>query len=1177
MEIGKKKFRSILKQVQSSTEVLSPKSSTLSPQNSVCNNDDQGKPTLDLSAAIEYNYCLINSYVQERSQRTLSPYEEIAKTFTDADDEDRIIESIGAEFFLDPNQNADHVDDDNNEIVEQDNGQARIMEQCVLAKLPSLDHSMELLNYIETEKKKLTRQQTIVSKRLTQMILANDSHFQSELIRVRCIEQDLASAIRICADGRRAFGESKRDFTETSMTIIDNHRQRETIVQIIDCLQTIKRLKQTVERIGYMLEYEKNFATAINLLSEQLEMLEILSEKYGCVAEMQDRLLAAIQLVGDQMDAVLGKMCDRFCFRTYQQLAQAYAQLDKTEFSLQQLQLYFANTIHDKAFSIVLGYVKLFSPDHHSSNDAQSSFKSKRLIELCQHLNPESFLQCLVDLCRALWDVMANYHQCLTFYQRQKHKPSASLTKEEIDFAIKKLSYGALRIWSDVQHKIRTLLSSVKFVQQPSEIQSTNQSLEQNSDHHHQDQLLFSFEEFIKILTVSERMIEIGEQFCQLYQAENDSNVENNNNDENQQRSHSPTLELQNTLYQQTRAYIQSYHQVSMFELKIFLENEIWTRCPIETCDEFELIANLHEFSFIKQRLLRMKANEGKYSKTKKDIQTAKVNTLLLSPVASGANRERRYFTDLNPNDDVDDDDDNEMVLSTVSPFDELITRDSIVSQQTFDLDSDSDDDSDQSTTNAIVSSSTMEIVTTNTALNVVRLMGRYMNIMFLLRPISHDIIKALLELFDYYFYSVYHFFAEDALPVPWLAHTLTNSNQQSSSNNIGLQQQSNRLQLNHKFSSFIKRINESLILNEETGSSSSNTTSPSKVPATCLSSSSSSPSSKMPKYPCPALPDYVPIESADRHYALVERIMAIQSMIFIARQFYHLCPLLLEFLRSSPDPNESNVETNQKSEDGFKSLQFYHDKMCSSVASLQYQCLYAVATKLLPYETIVKQMQQTRWDLKEIPSMHSTYVNVIIDGLSRFDVSYRQLLQSHDLSFLAVIPDSSIGDDLLDDMPLIKLENLSRRIPITIWECLLRASNRTFIEGFSTVRKCTNEGRALMQLDYEQFLSHMEKLMTSYYNQQERSTGTSKSNLKCYLANERLNVEEFIKAFYITESTFTEWIRQKTNVYTGKQIVSLINCIAADNKKLRTSLLSAIDASSLDQPLQSTNLDITQ
>ncbi|OTF69081.1 coiled-coil domain-containing protein, partial [Euroglyphus maynei] len=411
---------------------------------------------LDLSAAIEYNFCLINSYVQERSQRTLSPYEEIAKTFTSEEDEDRIIESIGSEFFLDPNQTADDCDDNDknkNELSEQD----RIMEQCVLAKLPPpLTEANKLLNYIEMESKRLTRQQTIVSKRLTQMILANDGRFQSELIRVRCIEQDLAEAIRICANSRRAFGESKRDFTETSMTIIDNHRQREAIVQVIDCLHAIKRLKQTVERIGYMLEYEKNFATAIDLLGEQLEMIESLSEKYGCVAEMRDRLFTAIQLVGDKMDAVLAKMCDRFCVRTYRQLAKAYAKIGKTEYSLQQLQLDFANTIHDKAFSIVLGYVKLFSPDHHSHSEPESNFKRKPLAELCQHLNPESFLQCLTDLCRALWDVMANYHRCLAFYQR--HQRYSFLTKEEVDLAVKKLSYGALRIWSDVQHKVRTLL-----------------------------------------------------------------------------------------------------------------------------------------------------------------------------------------------------------------------------------------------------------------------------------------------------------------------------------------------------------------------------------------------------------------------------------------------------------------------------------------------------------------------------------------------------------------------------------------------------------------------------------------------------------------------------------------------------------------------------------------------
>ncbi|KAH7638349.1 coiled-coil domain-containing protein 7 [Dermatophagoides farinae] len=1166
MEVGNKKLRSIFKQVQSSAKVLStgdrPRLSSVSSPNSVCHDEDGGKPTIDLSTAIEYNYCLINSYVQERCQRTLSPYEEMVKTFTSAEDEDGIIESIGSEFFLDPSQPADHqspdcdeleFDRNNNDLLEQ----AKIMEKCVLSKLPPLSQADELLNYIELEKKKLTGQQTIVSKRLTEMILANDGHFQSELARVRCIEQDLATAIHTCVDGRRAFRESKRNFTQTSMTIIDNHRLREAIIQIIDCLQAIKRLRETVERIDYMLQYEKNFSTAIDLLDKQMDILESLSEKYSCVAEMRDRLLVAIQLVGDQMDAVLAKMCDRFCVRTYRQLVKAYSQIGKTESSLQQLQLHFVNTIHDKAFGIVL----------------ESSFKRKPLAELCQHLNPESFLQCLIDMCRALWDVMYNYHQCLAFYQRQ---PS-SLTKEEIDLAVKKLSHGALRVWSDVQHKVRILLTSVKFVhQQPGNHAdlmhsdaATNQPPGDDVDqithhHHHQDQLLFSFEEFIKILSVSERMIEIGKQFCQLYQ------LCNHHRNELLSPSASPTMELESTLYQQTRAYVQSYHQVSMFELKIFLENEIWTRCPIETTDEFELIANLQEFAFIKQRLLRMKIHEGQCSTGKKDKLTkASPSTLLLSPVASGTTRACYFVAD-----DLDADDDVLSLRVSVSPFDELITRDTIISQQTFDSDSDRDDDRcDIRPPNDSVSSSKMEIVTTNTALNVVRLMGRYMNIMFLLRPISHDIIQALLELFDYYLYVVYHFFAKDALPVSWLVVNQLSTPPPPPSS------QSNRLQLNHKLSLFIKRINETLISNngtfilkdDEIGSANC---SPSKA------------AWSMPKYPCPDLSEYVPIQLADRHYALGERIMAIQSMIFIGRQFYHLCPLLLEFLRpdDEQDDDESswslNAETSKMTKDGFiKGIQFYHDKMWSSVASLQYQCLYAVVTKLLPYETIVQQMQQTRWDLKEIPSIHSPYVNVIVEQLNRFDAAYGQLLHSHDLTFLtaSLIEDDHVdgddddgdGDDDDEDgniMPLTKLEWLSRRIPITLWECLLRALNRTFIEGFSTVRKCTNEGRALMQLDYEQFLSHMEKLMTPcYYYYYYTNQQTAKSSLKSYLANERLQVEEYIKAFYITESTFADWIRQKSNVYTGKQIVSLITCIAGDNKKLQSSLLSVIDASSLE------------
>jgi syndetin len=45
------------------------------------------------------------------------------------------------------------------------------------------------------------------------------------------------------------------------------------------------------------------------------------------------------------------------------------------------------------------------------------------------------------------------------------------------------------------------------------------------------------------------------------------------------------------------------------------------------------------------------------------------------------------------------------------------------------------------------------------------------------------------------------------------------------------------------------------------------------------------------------------------------------------------------------------------------------------------------------------------------------------------------------------------------------------------LWTLNVLLTNRTFVEGFAGVKKCSNEGRALMQLDYQQFIVNAEKL----------------------------------------------------------------------------------------------------
>ena len=55
-----------------------------------------------------------------------------------------------------------------------------------------------------------------------------------------------------------------------------------------------------------------------------------------------------------------------------------------------------------------------------------------------------------------------------------------------------------------------------------------------------------------------------------------------------------------------------------------------------------------------------------------------------------------------------------------------------------------------------------------------------------------------------------------------------------------------------------------------------------------------------------------------------------------------------------------------------------------------------------------------------------------------------------------------------------MRIEDLGRTfiIPqeayISLWESIIKITNKSLLEGFAGARKCTNEGRSLMQLDYQ-------------------------------------------------------------------------------------------------------------
>lgn len=52
--------------------------------------------------------------------------------------------------------------------------------------------------------------------------------------------------------------------------------------------------------------------------------------------------------------------------------------------------------------------------------------------------------------------------------------------------------------------------------------------------------------------------------------------------------------------------------------------------------------------------------------------------------------------------------------------------------------------------------------ILTNTTLNVIRLVGKYMQMMNILKPIAFDVIHFMSQLFDYYLYAIYTFFGRN-------------------------------------------------------------------------------------------------------------------------------------------------------------------------------------------------------------------------------------------------------------------------------------------------------------------------------------------------------------------------------------------------------------------------------
>ena len=530
----------------------------------------------------------------------------------------------------------------------------------------------------------------------------------------------------------------------------------------------------------------------------------------------------------------------------------------KTQSCLDQLKMHYSSLLHNKSFSLVLGYAVL-NPDTPLS---ESQFQRMQYQELCTHVSPQLFTACLTDLCKTVWQILHSYFQMCDWHDENMNMFQDSSTStaesEHIEsFFKKKLHHDRNRMWQEVQTKVKIYLQSIDLCQNSSD---------------------FSFDELIKTLDMVDKLTIIGHQFCQ-----------------------SSSVDLQECIKQQSSAYFKMYHRKCMSELKLFLETDVWELCPIK--QDFKL-SDLHDFHFLEKTKdafsnstdssssvsTAAASDAQKKAKERLFFKPDSENPFSISINGSGKKQENILAdVDEDGNTDITDmfsDSDDDVAPELRADYIDEISGEVFMRSATSGLvpmngkvcngipTRPSFGSSSRKSYNRQLSTSKVPLIT-NTTLSVLRYFGKYMQMMSLLKQVAFDVLICMSQLFDYYLFTVHEMFV------------FKNTNPKMYS---------------HKLKTLLERIRANLILQHPSAQQSSgNSLHPSSNPTPVASPAANLPAhlthhsgSQQSQHSTPDKDKFPPVEpteellndSSANLYSLSKRMIACESVVFLSQQF---------------------------------------------------------------------------------------------------------------------------------------------------------------------------------------------------------------------------------------------------------------------------------------------------
>ncbi|XP_019199330.1 PREDICTED: syndetin isoform X3 [Ipomoea nil] len=273
----------------------------------------------------------------------------------------------------------------------------------VLEHIPTDENE---LAYFEEKAASRLAQLDRIAERLSRHVMQHHEVMVKGMNLVRELERDLKVANVICMNGRRHLTSSRNEISR-DLIVHRNSKKKQALLDMLPILTELRHALDMQAALETLVE-EGNFSKAFQVLSEYLQILDSLSQ-LSAVQEMSHGVEVWLGKTLQKLDALLLGVCQDFQEESYITVVDAYALIGDVSGLAEKIQSFFMQEVLSDTHSVLKTLVQT---DFENTN-----VQGARLTysDLCIQMPESKFRQCLLATLAVLFKLMCSYHAILSF------------------------------------------------------------------------------------------------------------------------------------------------------------------------------------------------------------------------------------------------------------------------------------------------------------------------------------------------------------------------------------------------------------------------------------------------------------------------------------------------------------------------------------------------------------------------------------------------------------------------------------------------------------------------------------------------------------------------------------------------------------------------------------------